>query len=143
MRTLLQRLNKFNLTKPEVLVMINLGVGVKKAKTEQKDVEMQNEAEVETVEIGEGDLLDKVERHINSTEGRDGMQVDDGQTRNEDGLMQSGQEEDNPDITVLNTIVEEMYDRFNDADINEILQICGKVLGGDETGYDAMPIQDQ
>jgi hypothetical protein len=59
MRTLLQRLHRFNLTKPEVLVMINLGVGVKKAEAVQGVTETQNEAEVETVENGEGDLADK------------------------------------------------------------------------------------
>jgi hypothetical protein len=143
MRTLLQRLNKFNLTKPEVLVMINLGVGVKKAEAEQGVAEMQTGAEVETAENGEGDLLDRVERHINSTEGHDGMEIDDGQTGNEDGQIQNAQEEENGDITVLNTIIEEMYDRFNDADINEILQICGEVLVGGRTGHDAMPIPDK
>jgi hypothetical protein len=143
MRTLLQRLHRFNLTKPEVLVMINLGVGVKKAEAVQGVTETQNEAEVETVENGEGDLLDKVERHINSTEGPDGMQVDDRQTRNEDRQIQDVQEEENGDTTVLNTIIEEMYDRFNDDDINEILQICGEVLGGGGPGHDAMPTPDK
>jgi len=143
MRTLLQRLNKFNLTKPEVLMMINLGVGVKKGEAEQDVAQTQKEAAIETVENGEGDLLDKVERHINSTEGHDGMQVDEGQTSGEDGQIQNVQEEDNGGTTVLNTVIEEMYDRFNDADINEILQICAEVLGDGGTGHDAMPMPDK
>ena len=138
MRTLLQRLNKFNLTKPEVLVMINLGSGVKKApEPRQEAIEMPNEEE-EMVGNGDGDLLDKVERHLNSAEGPDGAQAENRAAGHEDVQIQDEQEEGNSDITVLNTIVEEMYDRFTDADIKEILQICGEILGGSETPRDEM-----
>ncbi|ERF72720.1 hypothetical protein EPUS_04773 [Endocarpon pusillum Z07020] len=133
MRTLLQRLQKFNLTKPEVLVMINLGVGVKKApEARQEAIEVPNEEEEEMVGNGDGDLLDKVERHLDSAEGADRAQAENRAAGHEDVQMQDEQEEDNSDITVLNTIVEEMYDRFTDADIKEILQICGEILGGSE-----------
>ncbi|KAF7508177.1 hypothetical protein GJ744_009474 [Endocarpon pusillum] len=133
MRTLLQRLNKFNLTKPEALMMINLGVGVTKAPgARQEAIEMPNEEEG-IVGHGDGDLLDKVERHLDSAEGADGAQAENRAASQEDVQMQDEQEDDNSDITVLNTIVEEMYDRFTDADIKEILQICGEILGGSET----------
>lgn len=122
--------------------MINLGVGVKRtADSTQNVIGMQNEDEVDAVENGDGDLLDKVERHINSAAGRDGMDGGNGQNSKEDIQMQNGQE-DNPDISVLNTIVEEMYERFNDADINQILQICGEVLCGHETTTDEARAQD-
>jgi len=141
MRTLLQRLDRFNLTKPEVLVMINLGVGVKKPPGPgQIAVEVQDEDGVETVENGVGDLLDKVEMHINSAEGPDGTQVGQGHASNEDIQMDNGQV-DSSDISVSNNIIEEMYERFNDADINEILQICGEVLGRDGTANDEVDRQ--
>jgi hypothetical protein len=136
MRPLLLRLKKFNLTKPEVLVMINLGVGVKKAgEPGQTADETQNRDETDTVGNEEGDLLDKVERHINSAEGP-------GQTGGEDVQMEDGQE-DNPDITVLNTVIEDMYDRFNDAEINEMLQICGEVLGATDIDQHETPLQQE
>jgi hypothetical protein len=130
------------LTKPEVLVMINLGVGLNKtADTRLNAGETRNGQEAETVENGDGDLLDKVERHINSAEGAARTSAGNGHNGNEDIQMHDGQE-DNPDITVLNTIIEEMYDRFSDADINEILQICGGVLGGDVAGNAEVNVQD-
>lgn len=133
MRTLLQRLHKFRLTKPEVLVMINLGVGVRKSPDSATgDVGTLNKEDGDVVGSGGGDLLDKVERHINSTDGHDGRQTGNGQTSDEDIAMPDEQEEANSDISVLNTIIEEMYERFNDADINEILRICGEVLGSNE-----------
>ena len=111
-------------------MMINLGVGVKKTTDPaQSAVDTQNQKEVETEENGDGDLLDKVERHINSAQGNV-------ETSDKDVQMHIEQEEDNSDITILNTIVEEMYDRFSDADIHEILQICEEVLGGGETRTD-------
>jgi hypothetical protein len=131
----MQRLQKFNLTKPEVLMMINLGVGVKKTPDpRQRGVEAQNE---DAAENRDGDLLDKVEKHINSTEQQDGAQVND----NEDVQLEALQE-DNPDISVLNTIIEEMYERFSDADINEILQISGEILGGNGKDVNEVSMQD-
>jgi hypothetical protein len=137
MRTLLQRLEKFNLTKPEVLMMINLGVGVKRPG--QNAVEMPSADEAEAVENGGGDLLDKVERHINSAEAADGSQVN-GNAQTD--LQTQERQEDNPDISVLNTIIEEMYERFKDAEINEILHICGEVLGSKQTDKDDVHMQD-
>jgi hypothetical protein len=131
------------LTKPEVLVMINLGVGLNKtADTRLNAGETRKMQETETIENGDGDLLDKVERHINSTEGVAGTSAGNGHASNEDTQMHDGQE-DNPDITVLNTIIEEMYDRFSDADINEILQICGEVLGGEVAGNAEVNMRDR
>lgn len=133
MRTLLQRLHKFHLTKPEVLVMINLGVGVRKTpESATGDVGTLNKEDADVVGSGDGDLLDKVERHINSTDGHDGRQAGNGQTSDEDTAMPDEPGEVNSDISVLNTIIEEMYERFNDADINEILRICGEVLRSNE-----------
>lgn len=114
--------------------MINLGVGVKKAPgATQEAIQIPNGEEEEMAGNGDGDLLDKVERHLDSAEGADGAQAENRAAGHEDVQMQDEQEEDNSDITVLNTIVEEMYDRFTDADIKEILQICGEILGGSET----------
>jgi hypothetical protein len=140
MRTLLRRLYNFNLTKAEVLVMINLGIGVKKTTNSGANAMETGSGEaVEKIENSGGDLLDKVERHINSAQTHDGMQSSNDHTTNEDIQMQDGQEGD-PDITVLNTVIEEMYERFNDADINEILKICGQVLGDDETSKEEADI---
>ena len=134
MKSLLQRLKKFNLTKPEVLMMINLGVGVRKPPGDEKiDGDIQRGDEVETVENGEGDLLDRVERHINSAEAGNESQIN---RRGDTDTQMQDEQEDNSDISVLNTIIEEMYDRFNDAEINEILKICGEVLGSNHADKD-------
>lgn len=122
-------------------MMINLGVGVNNVSAPKQSAgETQNEDEAGTVENGGEDLLDKVERHINSAEGPDGTLVGNAPTSNEDVQMQEDQE-DSPDITVLNTIIEEMYDRFKDAEINDILQICGEVLGGTDS-QDEVSVQN-
>lgn len=132
MRTLLERLHKFNLTKPEVLVMINLGVGLKKAPdAAQGAVAVQDEETTDAVENGDGDLLDKVERHLNTSESHGARQLGNGEHGNEEE-----QEDDTSDISVLNTIIEEMYERLGDADIKEILRVCGEVLGSDVPGKD-------
>ena len=120
-------------------MMINLGVGVKKATQPRREaLEIPNVEEAEMVGNGngDGDLLDKVERHINSAEGPNGVQAENRAAGHDDVQMQDQQEGDNSDISVLNTIVEEMYDRLNDADIKEILQICGEILSGSETSGD-------
>ncbi len=122
-------------------MMINQGVGVKKVtQPAQKSLEIHNGEEAEMVENGDGDLLDKVERHINSAAGPDGA-VENRVAGHEDVQMQDEQEQDNSEIILLNTIVEEMYDRFNDADIKEILQICGEVLSGSEVSEDEMHLR--
>lgn len=111
-------------------MMINLGVGLQKKLDPGHDTNSaQKEAAVDTVENGDDDLLDKVEQHINSAEKRDEAQVNgDG----ENDIEMQDEQPDASDASVLSTIVEEMYERFNDDDINQILKICGEVLGGDE-----------
>lgn len=122
-------------------MMINLGVGVKKSPAggEKEDGDIQGGVEVEPMENGEGDLLDKVERHINSAEAGHGSRVN---GRGDTDTPMQDEQEDDPDISVLNTIVEEMYDRFTDAEVNEILKTCGEVLGNSQTGNDAVDMQD-
>jgi hypothetical protein len=113
-------------------MMINLGIGMKKIpEPRQNTTNGQAEGDVDMTEIGDGDLLDKVERHINSAEGPEGAAIN-GNARLETD------EEQNSDISVLNTIIEEMYDRFNEAEINKILRICGEVLSGKDTQDDGM-----
>lgn len=112
-------------------MMINLGVGGRKTShSGQAANGAQKEDTVGTVENGDGDLLDKVEQHINSAEGREEAQVNgDG----ENDIEMQDEQVDTSDASVLSTIVEEMYDRFSDDDINKILKICGEVLGGDDS----------
>lgn len=126
-------------------MMINLGVGVQKAPDprQQGVVEAQDKhaTEVETVGEGEGDLLDKVERRINSAErGLGGPATDNRLAGEEDAQMETGQQ-DHPDISVLSNIIEDMYQRFNDDEINEMLLICGEVLAGPKKGSDEMAVE--
>jgi hypothetical protein len=133
MQTLLQRLHKFNLTKPEVLMMINLGVGVKElSDARQRTTEAHNEDEVETVENGDGDLLDKFERHLNSAVGTDGTLANGNAEPSTEDIRTQNEQEDSPDASVLSTIIEEMDERFSNKDVNEILRVCGEVLSGAE-----------
>lgn len=121
--------------------MINLGAGAKRlAHTAQHAVEMHEGSEIGETENGGEDLLDKVERHINSAEGADGPNVN---GKEETDVQMQDEQEDDPDVSVLNTIIEEMYDRFKDAEINEILKICGEVLGSGQTGSDELDMQVQ
>lgn len=129
MQTLLHRLQKFNLTKPEVLMMINLGVGLQRKPDPRHDTNSaERGAIVDTVENGDVDLLAKVEQHINSSERGEAQANEDGQN----DIEMQDEQQDASDASVLSTIVEEMYERFDDDDINEILNICGEVLGGNE-----------
>ena len=120
--------------------MINLGIGTRRvADAGQHVVETPEGNEIDEVENGGGDLLDKVEQHINSAEGVDGPHVNGSEQTH---VQMQDEQEDDPDVSVLNTIIEEMYERFKDAEINEILKICREVLGSSQTGRDELDIQD-
>ena len=124
MEVLLHRLRKYHLTKAELLMIINLGVGVHKNLDSKEDVIETSE----NVDNSEGDILDRVERHIISTEGiGNGQPGAVEQTFNEEAQTTSEPEVDS-DMPLLNVIIEEMDERFSDQQVNEILHICREAL---------------
>lgn len=138
MRTLLQRLKPYNLTKPEILMMINLGVGVKKPVDPGQAVEAaNNEGAVEGDAQGDEDLLDRVEKHLSSSAEYGGPQ---GEKEAESDIQLTEGQQEQSDASVLSTIIEEMYERFSDADVAAILRTCEEVLRDGDNPGDEMQV---
>jgi hypothetical protein len=119
-------------------MMINIGVGVKRSTDPGKAGE-----EAQTGDDGTGDILphdqpqlDGVESDHNSTEVHDASQS---QRQQLSGPELDDQQEPS-DASVLSTIVEEMYQRFSDTDVANILKICEDVLSGAEENGDEMEV---
>ncbi|KAI5303359.1 hypothetical protein KEM56_007633 [Ascosphaera pollenicola] len=99
-RKLILELKPFGLTKAEVLMILNLGVGLKSDAVN---------------EDGEGDV------HMGDGE-QDGQQ-------NADEEMEDGGDEDYGALALLDTVIEDREERLSDEDIIEILKIIRGALG--------------
>ncbi|RAH85365.1 hypothetical protein BO86DRAFT_453808 [Aspergillus japonicus CBS 114.51] len=131
LRDLVTRLQPYGLTKGEVLMIVNLGIGlIPVAAAEEGEGEEGEEYEEEVVEEeeegGEGEGGQQLEE----------MEVDDGATNGgqdaENGGAGSGElaEEDYGAMALLDTVIEEREERLSEADVAGILTIIRETLGG-------------
>ncbi|EAL92243.1 hypothetical protein KXX16_001762 [Aspergillus fumigatus] len=118
LRELVTRLKPFGLTKGEVIMIVNLGVGLDTSSAGAR-------ADGEEGEGGE----------------QDGMEVDEVEGGNEGGEeagMESGggglSEEDYGALALLDTVIEEREERLSEDDVAQILAIIRETLGPGSKG---------
>ncbi|KAL4878635.1 hypothetical protein BJY04DRAFT_108804 [Aspergillus karnatakaensis] len=122
LRDLITRLQPYGLTKGEVLMIVNLGVGIPPAEGtngggaerggDQMDVDAQDSGE-------------------NGAEGAEGEEVV-GQANGEgegEGAEEEGEQGDYGALALIDTVIEEREQRLNDDDVLEILNIIRETLG--------------
>ncbi|KAL5336097.1 hypothetical protein BJX70DRAFT_290870 [Aspergillus crustosus] len=124
LRNLITRLQPYGLTKGEVLMIVNLGVGIPPVEGagaggagvegggEEMDVDVQDGGEAGS---GEGD----------GGEGGQGEGEEDGEEGGEPG--------DYGALALIDTVIEEREQRLNDDDVLEILNIIRETLGSTTT----------
>lgn len=107
-RDLIKKLQPYRLTKAEVVMILNLGVGVGTAGTGE------NEA-VEEEDLANGESI---------------MEVDqpNGHGNGEAGENEEGEEEDQGALALFESVVEERESRLTDEQVSEILAIIREVL---------------
>lgn len=118
--TLLTRLRKFELTKPEVLTIINHGVGLPLA--HQSAAHPQAPVGSVLQEGSESHAQASVENPAPASPGANDQSTQDG------AATKTAEEETESDMILLSLIVEEMQSRFKDGEAKEMLQICREVL---------------
>ncbi|GFF41338.1 hypothetical protein IFM61606_04345 [Aspergillus udagawae] len=113
LRELVTRLKPFGLTKGEVVMIVNLGVGVDTSSGEPRAGEEEGEG-------GEQDQMevDEVE------EGNEGVEEAGGESGG-GGLS----EEDYGALALLDTVIEEREERLSEDDVAQILTIIRETLG--------------
>lgn len=135
LRELITRLKPYQLTKAEVLAMVNLGIGLVSVGQPQ-DVEDAGEGEEGGVDVdGTGDdtVMQDAEAEAN---GAAEVEVEtEGQA--EDGEGEAG-EEDYGAMAILNTVIEDRIERLTDEDIVDILVILKESLGGKKSGVETV-----
>ncbi|KAL5364366.1 hypothetical protein BJX96DRAFT_157229 [Aspergillus floccosus] len=134
LRELIARLQPYGLTKGEVLMILNLGVGVGSPAA----AEGEQAAEEDGGEEMQDDGGDGGEQAPVNGDGHDGMDVDaeggaaDGQVEGEEGAEEGGEipEEDYGALALLDTVIEEREERLSNEDVAAILRIIRETLGG-------------
>ncbi|KAI2997088.1 hypothetical protein CAN33_006115 [Aspergillus niger] len=119
LQELVTRLQPYGLTKGEVLMIVNLGVGLHAPATEGEEGE----------EMGEGGEEDEnAEHHGNGGEETNGMMEVDGA---EEGQGGDGEipEEDYGALALLDTVIEEREERLSNEDVTNVLAIIRETLG--------------
>ena len=139
LRDMIKGLQPFGLTKGEVLMIVNLGVGLQPppAAAEEGQEGEQNPDEQSTEEGGaEGEG----ETQVNGTEEQ--MDVDGSHEVNgvegAEGTAEGGEgegelaEEDYGALALLDTVVEEREERLSNEDVAQILKVIRETLGSKE-----------
>ncbi|GAB1216164.1 hypothetical protein ATERTT37_005369 [Aspergillus terreus] len=132
LRELIARLQPYGLTKGEVLMILNLGVGVggaAAAEGEQQAAEEEGGEEVQD-DGGEGGEQAPVNGDGHN---HDGMDVDgEGQAEGGEGAEEAAEipEEDYGALALLDTVIEEREERLSNEDVAAILAIIRETLGG-------------
>ncbi|KAL2818926.1 hypothetical protein BJX63DRAFT_47992 [Aspergillus granulosus] len=122
LRDLITRLQPYGLTKGEVLMIVNLGVGLPNAAGQTGDVE--------SVEAAGGEDMDVDENGAAGAENGAGEEGADGEGAEE------GEEGDAGDygaLALIDTIIEEREQRLSDEDVSAILVIIRETLGSATT----------
>lgn len=139
LRDMIKGLQPFGLTKGEVLMIVNLGVGLQPppAAAEEGQEGEQNPDEQSTEEGGaEGEG----ETQVNGTEEQ--MDVDGSHEVNgvegAEGTAEGGEgegelaEEDYGALALLDTVIEEREERLSNEDVAQILKVIRETLGSKE-----------
>ena len=139
LRDMIKGLQSFGLTKGEVLMIVNLGVGLQPppAAAEEGQEGEQNPDEQSTEEGGaEGEG----ETQVNGTEEQ--MDVDGSHEVNgvegAEGTAEGGEgegelaEEDYGALALLDTVIEEREERLSNEDVAQILKVIRETLGSKE-----------
>lgn len=117
LRSLISQLVPFGLTKAEVLMIVNLGVGLGVGESRPGE---------EAGGGGEAEEGREGGRHVNG----EGMDVDaaDG-AGNAEEAGEEGAEEDYGPLALLDTVIEEREERLSKEDATQILRIIRETLG--------------
>ncbi|GAQ36773.1 hypothetical protein AKAW_02714 [Aspergillus niger] len=137
LRELVTRLQPYGLTKGEVLMIVNLGVGLHAPATEGEDGE-------EAGEGGEEEEYDdeNAEQQVNGGEDMNGMMEVDGA---EEGQGGEGEipEEDYGALALLDTVIEEREERLSNDDVNNVLAIIRETLGSGMKGSEGEGMDEE
>ncbi|PWY80383.1 hypothetical protein BO94DRAFT_537253 [Aspergillus sclerotioniger CBS 115572] len=114
LRALVTRLQPYGLTKGEVLMIVNLGVGLITPATEGDN------------EAGEGEEDENMEQE--NVEETNGMDVDGAEASEEQGEGEMA-EEDYGALALLDTVIEEREERLSNEDVANVLAIIRETLG--------------
>ncbi|GKZ37576.1 hypothetical protein AbraIFM66950_009189 [Aspergillus brasiliensis] len=122
LRELVTRLQPYGLTKGEVLMIVNLGVGLHEPATEGGE---------EGEDAGEGgeEEDENAEQQGNGEEETNGMMEVDGAEEGGQGGEVEIPEEDYGALALLDTVIEEREERLSNEDVTNILAIIRETLG--------------
>lgn len=143
LRDLVKGLQPFGLTKGEVLMIVNLGVGVQPPPAAAEEEEQggegeQNpdeqiteeggaEGEAEAEANGTGEQMDVDGSHeVNGVEGAEGAAAEGGEG---EGQLA---EEDYGALALLDTVIEEREERLSNEDVAQVLKVIRETLGSKE-----------
>lgn len=142
LRELVRRLQPFGLTKGEVLMIVNLGVGVQQGPPAAEDQDQEQEQEQDQGQdqgMDEGAEEQEYEQGVegvNGTTQEEHMDViDEGQGEvaegEGEGEGEGGEiaEEDYGALALLDTVIEEREERLSNEDVAQVLGIIGETLG--------------
>ena len=143
LRDLVKGLQPFGLTKGEVLMIVNLGVGVQPPPAAAEEEEQGGEGEQNPVEQiteeggaegeaeaeanGTGEQMDVDGSHeVNGVEGAEGAAAEGGEG---EGQLA---EEDYGALALLDTVIEEREERLSNEDVAQVLKVIRETLGSKE-----------
>ena len=140
LRDLVKGLQPFGLTKGEVLMIVNLGVGLQPPPAaaeegqegeqnpdEQSTEEGGAEGEGETQVNGTEEQMDVDGSHeVNGVEGAEGAAAEGGEG---EGQLA---EEDYGALALLDTVIEEREERLSNEDVAQVLKVIRETLGSKE-----------
>jgi hypothetical protein len=142
-RSLISRLAPYQLTKSEVLVMMNLGIGLDSAQADRPAGADGEEEEEEQLEGISAEQQNGVEAGGTAAEGsqagEDAVMQDygdevevDGDANEADGEGGEGgiSEDDYGAMAILNTVIEDRAERLTDEEVVDILNILRETMGG-------------
>lgn len=128
-RTLITDLRPYGLTKAEVLLILNLGVGIRVSASASAPNAPQN-----AQDEGDIEMVGESNPDANADGGADA--VGDGNEATEGGGGEAGEEDDGDygALALLDTVIEGREERLSDEDLGEILRIIRQTLQGGVVG---------
>lgn len=138
LRDMIKGLQPFGLTKGEVLMIVNLGVGLQPPAAAEEGQEGEQNPDEQSTE--EGGAEGEGETQVNGTEEQ--MDVDGSHEVNgvegAEGTAEGGEgegelaEEDYGALALLDTVIEEREERLSNEDVAQILKVIRETLGSKE-----------
>ncbi|KAK2737313.1 hypothetical protein FQN57_000397 [Myotisia sp. PD_48] len=123
LRELITRLKPYSLTKAEVVVILNLGVGISSKPVAANETPVEEDVTMQDTEGGQ----DNTENGIGENTGADGEE--------------EGPDQDYYVLALLDSIIERREERLTDEELRDIVKIIREVLTGKSAEYgDAMEV---